>query len=235
MTSTLICGIGILFWGITSSGCAGSSRGVPTGLPPDTIAVRVALRDALQRQAPALAGEIARIDPGSLRIVTERSHLFPGVTYHWTSYAPRRSADLLVTAVVAASAEALIPIREQADWSMLLTHSSASISEAQQAVIGCQELIKTTSPYRNVVWPARIYADSTDLHDRQLRGAVPIRDRLHKPEITALPERSAWSVRAWFFESGRAAHFECTLGSSDTAEYQLLEEVPNAGLPRIGD
>jgi hypothetical protein len=213
-------------------GCRSTARVVPDELPSDSVP-RVALRSALQKQAPALARAIANLDRRGLRVRTEPSLAIPGVLYHWAVYSPPGSGDLLVTAAVATYRGGTVAISTPSDWRQLATLADWQPQSATKAITGCGELVRLTSPARNYVWPAVTYVDSASLTAATPEAAALLRRRLVPPEASTLPGPDRWRVVAWILESGQTVKYTCEMGPS-SGSYSASEVISGAGLPRLG-
>ena len=212
-------------------GCHGTIRGIGTTVPADSIP-RMALRAALQKQAPALARAIANLDPRALRVWTDTSVAIPGVLYHWAAYAPPRSGDLIVTAVVATYRGGTVEISTQANWQRLAILADWRPHNGAEAIAGCSELVRLTSPFRSYVWPAVTYLDSTSLATAAPEAVDVLRRRLEPPQSSHLPQ-NRWRVVSWILESGQTAKYTCEMGPR-AGSYVISEVISHAGLPRLG-
>lgn len=214
---------------VVALGCAHGRA--DSALPQDTVAIREILRDALIQEAPAFTSEIRDIDVASLRVQREESQAMPGAVYYWTAYSPRRTGDVLITAVAASVGDSAIVLRNSTDWQHLAR--TWKWTPVHSLVLrGCEELVRTTSRFRSFVWPPVLFREPTQLLDQSIIGSAMLQTRLVPPRISRTDP--GWSVRAWFLESGRTTLYECSFGGAEQARYREVEVLPRVGFPRIG-
>lgn len=217
---------------LSASGCASGPAKHSAFPGADTMGVRAALRTALQRAAPAYAGQIADLDPGRLRVSVDTSQVVPGLRYHRTVYAPPGTADIVVHAVVGSLGDRVAALERPADWAGLVASSGWRPGSPEAAVRACGELVGTTGPRSGGVWPPAMYLGPGSLQTPGLHLHASARDALQPPR-TSRSASAGWEVIAWFLESGRIARYVCTF-EDDATGYVITTAIEGVGLPLLG-
>lgn len=217
---------------LSAPACAQHAPPARSPSAQDSLAVRNALKEALQEAAPALAGPLSAVDPRSLRVLQDTATVLRGVVYHWGVYSPPASGDVVVQALVASVNGAVIPIRRPGDWQRAAASAGWVPGDSAAALAGCAELVRVAGPLRGVLRPPVLYADRSLLQDGSVVGARLLSGRIHEPQVRRLMGASAWEVTAWFLEPGRAAKYRCVF--LPEASVSAIEVIAGAGYSRTG-
>jgi hypothetical protein len=215
---------------ISAFGCAPKQPSPSLAPHADTVAIRVSLKAAMGRSNPAFAKAIAEREAAAIRLRSEPSSAFSGITYYWGTLVPVPDELHVVTAVLAVYEDRSIVLESASDFERLLNHvSRAKRIDAPPAKV-CEEAIRTTGERRHALWQPTMFTRELNVTGLHLVGGPLPPGRINPPHYTS--RESSTTVEAWFFEVGRTALYECSYdGTAGTVRFQVRDSVLYRGFP----
>lgn len=200
-----------------------ATLGPMSGADP-TVGLIVA--DLQKRLPSSLAGDT--IDRSRLAITKDTSEVMRAVVYSWGVYTPPRTADVLMVSVVVSVGQHHELVRSVADWARVAALNSWVPTAESDAITGCEELIRTTSPFRTPRWPARAYRDSASTPWRSISRPEKVLSLVQRPRV--MNEANAWTVELWIIEFARVGLHRCRFEPSGIT-HTVLQAERNIGFP----
>ena len=185
---------GRLFLVAVASAGFGCTSAVESRVTPKQV-----LAEAIQESlSDSVRSQLATNWRDSIRVRAESSAVIPGLVYHWGTYRPPRSHDLIYSALAAATGEKTAELQSPSDWVEAVKRTGVLIANERQAIGACAELIRTVGPGRWLRQPPVVYLDSSSLHEPTVtlgidRGAVV--SSATSPRVQRA--KDGWQVRIW--------------------------------------
>ena len=187
-----------------------------------------------------LARELGAALQDSLRVHSRASAAVPGLSYHFGSYRPPNTADLVYWGIAATAPGAAQLVDSVPDWAAVVSATHWTPKTSEDAVAACAEIVTVVGPGRARYPEPVIYRDSTSLPETlsldvpmlpEVRAALL--PRLRPPSASS--DAAQWTVRLWAVETGRTVEYECALilpTERDGLAVRLAERaiIPDLGL-----